>query len=189
MDNFYRTHHANHYKRTCLEFINYFTTMLTPLDPPRREKRNEKEEEEEDQEEEEKEEGDEPPSHLNLIWDEEEFGDDEDDEIWKNHASVMIIIFKVKELQRRMIHPLLLRQTIRILLPNKHLPFETISRFCSSLLVDCISTLQFTQIHDNFSLELFQAQEVNRRKSEFGARKLKFSKCFVSNQISGEGCI
>ena len=46
-------------------------------------KRNEKEKEEEDQdeEEEEEEEGEELPSHLNLIWDEEEFGDDEDDDI------------------------------------------------------------------------------------------------------------
>ena len=30
MDNFCRTHHANHYERTCPEFINSFTAMLTP---------------------------------------------------------------------------------------------------------------------------------------------------------------
>lgn len=81
MDNFCRTHHANHSERTCPEFINSFTTMLTPLEPPRKDKRSEKEEEEEDQEEEEGEEGEEPPSHLNLIWDEEEFRDEDDDDI------------------------------------------------------------------------------------------------------------
>ena len=81
IDNFCHTHHVNHSKRTCPKFINSFTAMLTPLKPPRREKRNEKEEEEEDQEEEEEEEGEETPSHLNLIWDEEEFGDDDDDDI------------------------------------------------------------------------------------------------------------
>ena len=76
MENYCRTHHANHFERTCPEFINYFTTLLTPPEPPKREKRNEKEEEEEDQDEEEEEEGEEPSSHLNTIWDEEEFGDD-----------------------------------------------------------------------------------------------------------------
>lgn len=81
MDNYCHTGLANHSKRTCPKFINSFTTLLTPLEPPRRDKRNEKEEEEEGQEEEEEEEGEEPPSHLNLIWDEEEFGDDEDDDI------------------------------------------------------------------------------------------------------------
>ena len=73
MEKYCRTHHANHYERTCLEFINSFTALVTPPKPPRREKINEKEEEEE--------EGEEPPSHLNLIWDEEEFGDDDDDDI------------------------------------------------------------------------------------------------------------
>ena len=53
MENYCRTHHANHSERTCPEFINYFTALLTPPEPPRREKRNEKEEEEEDQDEEE----------------------------------------------------------------------------------------------------------------------------------------
>ena len=57
MENYCRTHHANHSKRTCLEFINSFSEMLTPLEPPKREKRNEKEEDEEDQYEEEEEEG------------------------------------------------------------------------------------------------------------------------------------
>ena len=85
MDNFCHTHHANHFERTFPEFINSFIAMLTPLKPPIGEKRNEKEEEEEDQEqeeeEEEEEEGEESPSHLNLIWDEEEFRDDDDDDI------------------------------------------------------------------------------------------------------------
>ena len=71
MENYCRTHHANHYERTCPKFINSFTALLTPPRPPKREKRNEKEEEE----------GEEPPSQLNLIWDEEEFRDDEDDDI------------------------------------------------------------------------------------------------------------
>ena len=79
MHNFYRPHHVNHSKRTCPEFINSFTAMLTPLEPPRKDKRSEKEEEEEDQEEEK--EGEEPPSHLNLIWDEEDFIDEDDDDI------------------------------------------------------------------------------------------------------------
>ena len=81
MENYYRTHHANHSERTCLEFINSFTAMLNPLEPPRKDKRSEKEEVEEDQEEEEEEEGEETPSHLNLIWDEEEFGYVDDDDI------------------------------------------------------------------------------------------------------------
>ena len=79
MDNYCRTHNANHSERTCPKFINYFIALLTPLEPPRREKQNEKEEEKDDQEEEEEEgEGEEeeeegPPCHLNLIWVEEEF--------------------------------------------------------------------------------------------------------------------
>ena len=81
MDNYCRTHHANHPERTCCDFINSFTAMLTPIEPPRKDKRSEKEEEKEDQEEEEEEEGEEPPSHLNIIWDEEEFGDEDDDDI------------------------------------------------------------------------------------------------------------
>ena len=55
MDNYYRTHHANHSERTCPEFINSFTAMLAPPEPPKTEKRNEMEEDEEDQDEEEEE--------------------------------------------------------------------------------------------------------------------------------------
>ena len=69
MKNYCHTHHANHSERTCPDFINSFTAFLTPSEPLR-ERRNEKEEEAEDQDEEEEEEGEEPPSHLNLIWDE-----------------------------------------------------------------------------------------------------------------------
>ena len=57
MENYYHTNHANHPERTCPEFINSFTTLLTPPEPPEREKRNENEEDEEDQDEEEQEEG------------------------------------------------------------------------------------------------------------------------------------
>ena len=83
MENHCHTHHENHSQRIVPKFINSFTALLTPSKPPKREKRNEKEEDEEDQDEEEEEEGEgeEPPSHLNLIWDQEEFGDDEDDDI------------------------------------------------------------------------------------------------------------
>ena len=42
MDNFCRTHHANHYERTCPEFINSFTAMLTPPEPPRKDNTSEK---------------------------------------------------------------------------------------------------------------------------------------------------
>ena len=69
MDNFCHTHHVNHSERTCPEFINSFTAMLTLPEPPKKDKRGEKEEEDEDQEEEEEEEGEEPPSHLNVLWD------------------------------------------------------------------------------------------------------------------------
>ena len=48
MENCCRTHHANHSERTFPEFINYFTAMLSPLEPPKRENKNEKEEDEED---------------------------------------------------------------------------------------------------------------------------------------------
>jgi hypothetical protein len=40
MDNYYCTHHPKHYERTCPKFINYFTAILTPPQPPKREKRN-----------------------------------------------------------------------------------------------------------------------------------------------------
>jgi hypothetical protein len=66
MDNFCRTHHANHSEKTCPVFINSFTTMLTPSEPPKKIKKCDKEEEDEEQEEEEEEEGEEPPSHLNV---------------------------------------------------------------------------------------------------------------------------
>ena len=46
MDNYCRTHHANHSERTCLDLINSFTALLTPPEPPKTERRNEKEEEE-----------------------------------------------------------------------------------------------------------------------------------------------
>ena len=48
--------------------------------------------------------------------------------LWKKHVSIMTVIFKVRDLQRQMIHPLLLRQTIRIILPNKHLPTSFLRR-------------------------------------------------------------
>ena len=47
MDNFCRTHHVNHSERTFSEFINYFTTMLTPSEPPKKNKKCDKEEEDE----------------------------------------------------------------------------------------------------------------------------------------------
>ena len=50
------THHANHYERTCPEFINSFTALLTPPELPKREKMNEKEEEEEEEDQDEEEE-------------------------------------------------------------------------------------------------------------------------------------
>ena len=53
MDNFCRTHHANHSERTCPEFINSFTVMLTPPEPPKKNKKSDKEEEDKEQEEEE----------------------------------------------------------------------------------------------------------------------------------------
>ena len=43
MENFCRTHHANHSERTCPEFINSFTAMLLPQEPPKKEKRDEEE--------------------------------------------------------------------------------------------------------------------------------------------------
>ena len=45
MENYCHTHHANHFERTYPEFINYFTTILTPPEPPKREERNEEEDE------------------------------------------------------------------------------------------------------------------------------------------------
>ena len=52
MDNFCCTHDVNHSERTYPEFINSFTAMLTPLEPPKKSKKSDKEEEDEEQEEE-----------------------------------------------------------------------------------------------------------------------------------------
>lgn len=38
MDNFCRTHHANDFEKTCLEFINSFLTMLLLSEPPKKDK-------------------------------------------------------------------------------------------------------------------------------------------------------
>ena len=99
MENYRCTHHVNHLKWTCHEFINSFTTMPTPPEPPKKKNKNDKEDDEEDQqEEEEDEEGEEPPSHLNLIWDEEEIGDDDDDGIVEEACVRMTIMFIVRVL-------------------------------------------------------------------------------------------
>ena len=81
MDNFCRTHHANHFERTFLEFINSLTTMMLPQEPPKKDKKGEEEGENDDkkEEKEEEEEEQEPPSHLNLIWDETEIDNGDDD--------------------------------------------------------------------------------------------------------------
>jgi hypothetical protein len=55
--------------------------------------------------------------------------------------------------------------------------------------VDSISSFKITKIHENFSLESFQVQEVNRQNPKLWARELKISKCSVSNKISGKGYI
>ena len=55
MDNFCRTHYANHSEKTCLEFVNLFKVMILPLET------------QEEDEEEEKEEEAEPSSNLHLI--------------------------------------------------------------------------------------------------------------------------
>ena len=49
MENYFQTHHANDSERTCPEFINSFSVMLTPPKPPKKENKNDKEEDEEDQ--------------------------------------------------------------------------------------------------------------------------------------------
>ena len=41
MNNFCRTHNANHSERTCPKFINSFTMMLLPQEPPKKYKKNE----------------------------------------------------------------------------------------------------------------------------------------------------
>ena len=120
MDNFCRTHHANHFERTCSEFINSFTTMLTPPEPPIREKRNEMRKKKKINKRKRK------KKDKNLHPTEILYGMRKSSEmtrmmiLWKKHVSVMTTIFNVRELQRRMIHPLLLRQTTRIPISNKH---------------------------------------------------------------------
>ena len=54
--------------------------------------------------------------------------------------------------------------------------FERISGFCSSLRMDSISTWKFSKIDDNFSLDSFQDQEVNRWNPEPEARKTQIFK-------------
>jgi hypothetical protein len=51
MENFYRTHHANHYEKTCPDFINSFSTMLLLPEPPNKDKKAEKQEDDDDDEE------------------------------------------------------------------------------------------------------------------------------------------
>ena len=48
MENFYRTHHANHSKRTFPEFINLFVAMMLPQEPPKKDKKDEEEGENDD---------------------------------------------------------------------------------------------------------------------------------------------
>jgi hypothetical protein len=81
IENYCHMHHANHSKRTCPKFINYFTTMFLPPEPLKRENKNEKEGDDDEKQEEakEEEEEEEPPSHLNMIWDETEVYNDDDD--------------------------------------------------------------------------------------------------------------
>ena len=75
IDNCCCTHHANHSQRICPKFINYFIAIISSPESPKREKRNEEEDEELEEE------GEELPFHLNLIWNEEEFRYDDDDDI------------------------------------------------------------------------------------------------------------
>jgi hypothetical protein len=50
MDNFCRTHYANHSENTCPEFINSFKTMLLPWEPQEEDDEEEKEEATEEEE-------------------------------------------------------------------------------------------------------------------------------------------
>ena len=61
-----------------------------------------------------------------------------------------------------------------------------ISRFCSSLWVDFNSSFQISIIHDNFDLGSILGPKVTVETLSTGPEKLKFSKCYISNQISGE---
>ena len=54
--------------------------------------------------------------------------------------------------------------------------------------MDPNETLQIYKIHENCSLNPFQAQELTGGTLSPGSEKPKFSKCSVSNQILGEGC-
>ena len=71
-------------------------------------------------------------------------------------------------------------------IPNFY-DFKTIFGFCLSLLVESISTWKIDKIHENCSLDPFQAQEVIDGNLSPEPEKLKISKCSVSNQSSGEG--
>jgi hypothetical protein len=53
--------------------------------------------------------------------------------------------------------------------------------------MDPNSTLQISRINENFSLETILGQEVTGETLSLGRKKPKFSKCFVSKEISGEG--
>ena len=55
--------------------------------------------------------------------------------------------------------------------------------------MDPNQTFQISKIRDNFSLDPFQAQEAAGKTLSLGPEKPKFSKCFVLNQILGEGYI
>jgi hypothetical protein len=55
--------------------------------------------------------------------------------------------------------------------------------------MDPNSTFQISKVSDNFSLDPFRAQDVTGKTLSPRPEKPKFSKCSVSNQISGEGCI
>ena len=72
MDNFCRSHYANHSEKNCPEFMNLFEAMILP-----RECQDEQEEYEDEEEEEEEEE--EPPLNLHLIWDDNELDYIDDD--------------------------------------------------------------------------------------------------------------
>ena len=52
MENYCHMNHANHSERTFPEFINSFTAMLLPLEPPKKENKNEKEEDDNEKQEE-----------------------------------------------------------------------------------------------------------------------------------------
>ena len=70
MNNFCRTHYANHSDKTCTKFMNLFKAMIIPW---------EIQEEDEDEEKEEEEEEEEPSSNIHLIWDDTELNDIDDD--------------------------------------------------------------------------------------------------------------